>query len=415
MIKFNVVSLLLMLLILMSSLFSMNAVAISIGVAPSEIRIAKALKGEEYERMILVFNGEDAEAVYTFEAKGEYADWVSFPSKMLTVPGNGKVKVPIKVRIPVDAANGEYVIPIEVRSLPAKTGKAKVGASVALSMTVTLRVEVVGEQILSGTVEGITVSSGEVKYPPVKIAIRFRNTGNVVARPTVKVDIADKKGNPIDSFTYSETSIKPGRRGLIQLEWDTSEVNPGDYQATITILLDGEVLAREEKAFTVFPYGTLTRKGLLTNLSYVGEPALEGTIKIMGKFKNIGLINTEAKLICEISCNGKLVDIVESEPLEVSVGEEETLVCYLKIGEPGDYTVKSYVVYDGKRTDSRELSFAVSKPMDTYPILIVTTLTIVVGFYVIWRRRRLRSEPENRTFRSKPLKVFSQRNRSGWE
>ena len=43
------------------------------------------------------------------------------------------------------------------------------------------------------------------------------------------------------------------------------------------------------------------------------------------------------------------------------VGETTNLTAYLKIETPGNYVIKGHALYDGKTTDTKELSFDVSE------------------------------------------------------
>ncbi len=91
-------------------------------------------------------------------------------------------------------------------------------------------------------------------------------------------------------------------------------------------------------------------------------PSVGRYIKIPVTFENTGTIDTKAKFVGELYINGNLVDVVNTDELLVPVGEKSDLIAYLKIETPGDYKIKGHVLYEGKKTDEKELAFFVPKP-----------------------------------------------------
>jgi hypothetical protein len=219
-------------------------------------------------------------------------------------------------------------------------------------------IQVTGTQILKGDVERITIADTEVEYP-LKIAVVFRNEGNVIARPKIAVSIT-KDSTLVDSVVHDETGIKPGKTDTITVLWDTTE--PGNYTASVVVSLGDQVLAKQDVPFSILPTGALTRKGVLKSLFIEGEPQVNYVLKVLAAFENTGTIDARAKFNGEIYHNGKLVDVVESDEKLVGVGEESQLHAYYKITMPSAYTIQGVVIYDGKETDAKEISFTVPEP-----------------------------------------------------
>jgi hypothetical protein len=175
----------------------------------------------------------------------------------------------------------------------------------------------------------------------------------------VNVDIS-RDGAVVDSVTYSDKEIAPTRKEIVRAEWDTSEIKSGDYVAKVSVLLGPEVLETKELPFKLFPPGALTRQGNLTSTTCEGEPAVGAVTKILATFVNTGGIETMAKFTGEVYVDGNLVGTVESNELLVPIGASETLTAYLTVESPGNYAVKGHVEYEGRTTDTKELSFDVS-------------------------------------------------------
>ncbi len=66
-----------------------------------------------------------------------------------------------------------------------------------------------------------------------------------------------------------------------------------------------------------------------------------------------------AKFTGEVYVDGNLVDTIESNELLLPIGASETLASYLTIESPGSYVVRGHVEYEGRTTDTKELSFDV--------------------------------------------------------
>ncbi|MBA7572769.1 hypothetical protein ES708_14555 [subsurface metagenome] len=409
-----------LLLLLLSGITLFPVVATGIAVTPSHLEISDALRGGEFERNITIYNPDSEITSYTLSASGDAGLWISFfkqddptsPVDRVTIPGNENVRILVKFTIPHDAANGEHKATIIVTSVPAEEASGGSGQVVSLAAPVAVTIFVTGSQILSGVVNGISADDVEVKYP-LRIKVQFHNTGNVVATPQITIEITTQDGTTINNFTSSEFNIKPERRETILLEWDTTGKEPGDYIANISVTLGDSVIKQEQLNFAILPTGTLTRSGSLTELIFEGEPGLGVLTMIQATFVNTGQIDTKAKLVGEVYHNDILVDTLQSEELLVAVGNTEFLEAYFKPDQPGEYRVKGYVIYEGKKTEEKEISFAITEngevehltnaistsagdPKQTFDLLIpvllavVGALIITVIIFMILRSRRVR-------------------------
>ncbi|RZN36097.1 MAG: hypothetical protein EF813_07755 [Methanosarcinales archaeon] len=342
-----------------------NAGAVGIAVSPSKIEMDDVLKGAEPERVLTVFNTATYEDTFSLTVTGDISNWISFyrmddhatPINNITIPAEAKAHVLVKFAIPADTAAGDgYTSKIYVQSIPPEVEGGH--AAVVIKMPVDVMINVTGTQTLAGTVESIATTDTEVNVP-LRIRVDFRNTGNVVAKPTVNVDIS-RDGVVVDSVTYSDKEITPTRKETVRVEWDTAEIMSGDYVAKVSVLLGGEVLETKELPFKLFPPGELTRHGALNDIVCEGDPAVGAVTKILVTFVNTGGIDTKARFAGEVYRDGNLIDTIESNELLVPIRESGTLTSYLKIESPGSYVVKGHVAYEGRMTDTKELLFDVS-------------------------------------------------------
>lgn len=365
-----------------------TASAIGLGVAPPEFTIEDALKGSDVEKTITVVNVGDEEARFELTATGEIADWISFyeldgatPITTVQVPGEESKKIAVRFHVPSDAASGTYNSTIYVQTIPEEiTNETGAAAAAVLKMSVDATIIVTGIQKLTGTVTDITTRDVEVGYP-LKLNIKFQNTGNVIATPSINVEISSEDGEFIDSVVSSDAGVKPGVTDTITVTWDTTGQHVGAYVAEVTVLLGGETLYMQDLAFDILEPGALTRTGELTDLCCEGEPRVGELVKVLATFRNTGAIDTRAKFSGEIYRNRKLVGTIASEELDVPVTETCTLTSYYQFDEPGDYKISGYALYEGKQTETKEVLLEVSNGAAGH-ILLTPTILIGLGIAV---------------------------------
>jgi hypothetical protein len=352
-------------IILGCSMLIWCAGAISFGIGPSEINFPDTVRGGVYERSASIFYNGDSPTTLTLTTTGSAADWIEFYSldgeTVLTeidLDARATTPVLIRISIPSDASNGDYSATTVMVTKPVKSDTKEVGASVSLQATLLIKIHVTGTQVVSGTADMITVGDTEVNSP-LQVTVLFRNTGNVMAGPDITLEII-KDAAVIDSVQQTGTSVQPEKQAIIPVTWSETNVEAGMYIARVTVGLGGTIIKQNSIDFEVFAPGTLTREGALVDLIYEGIPQKDGVVKIIGDFKNTGMIATRAKLIGEVFRNGVLVDTVSSEELIISVGSQDELFAYVPIRDSGTYRIDTYVVYEGKKTNITELDFDAS-------------------------------------------------------
>jgi len=350
-----------MLLLLLPAL---NVSAMALGVAPSTLEITDALRGAEYERSIRIFNPERVDINVALEAEGEISDWINFyqendpsvPIETLAIAANQeKTNVLVKFDIPPDTANGTYTGTIYAELVPESTEGTETGVTTTLRVPSNVTIEVTGTQVIAGAVTMISADDTEVNYP-LRINIGFSNTGNVVITPQIDVEISNG-GVSVAEFSYVETTVRPETQEIIEIEWDTTGQQPGDYSAQVKATSGDMSFGERNLEFTLLPTGTLTRAGELTGITLEGNSATGSLVAVVAEFVNTGQIDTRAKFIGEVYCDGELVDAIESEEMLVPVGNTETLRSYVRLENPGAYEISGYVYYEGKQTEIKEVFF----------------------------------------------------------
>jgi hypothetical protein len=352
--------------------------AAGIAVGPSSLTIENGLRGGSFERSLTVFNPSDTGFEVVLRTEGSAGDWIRFSTidndeeiETIYVPENGQIPVLMRVTVPDDAANGRYTATIVVETVPGEEIPGSVG--MILQAKSALEITVTDVEKISGEVTSIVVRDTEVDVP-LGIEVGFKNTGNVVVTPEITAVIS-RDGSVIDTVTWAETSVRPGTTEQIVVRWPNDGFPTGTCQANVMVSLRGEVLADENRTFEILPLGSLTRQGELTDLNYDGALVVGKPIKITGLFKNSGSIATRAKLSGEVYRGGSLVDVISGDEMTVLVFSEDALTAYYTPTEPGEYTVKTCALFEGKTTDAKDISFTVqsdssglSLPLSPVPV-----------------------------------------------
>lgn len=362
--------------------------AIGIGVSPAEIDIYDGLKGYDYTKSITVFNTGPETTTFTLYATGDIKDWVSFGQNDLntiTINGQDRGSILITLSIPDDAANGNYSGAIVVQSIPEESDEDGSSSSMAIGASTSIKVEVTGEQILDGNVTAIHIDDTEPGYP-VKVRTIFKNTGNVIAEPIIKITVL-KHGELVGTFVHDTTGIAPLASGTIVAGWDTTmSTIPDDYSAMIDIFLGDELLRSERIDFKVLPIGSLSRQGELTDILIQGEQAPGNLLKIRAYFQNTGDIEANAKFKAEIFKDDSLIDIIESDELTVEKNEKIVLESYFKPVEEGEYVIKGKVVFGGKESSLIEVPMSVADK--AAPGFGIISSAIALVALLLLRRRK---------------------------
>lgn len=393
-------------LFLFGILFSVTTVkGATLGVGPSYIIIKDALRGAEpYQEFLYIDNTLDNEN-HTIELNvtGEVRGWVTFyepsnetePINSTFIQNNSYKMILCNIFVPEDTANGLYNGTIEVSAKNEELNETAQNVShVELIMPVLVSINVTGLQNVNLTVTSTHIDEVEINFPS-QIRVEFKNSGNVRLSPVVKVNIT-KDGNYIDEISsspYSFSDILPGTINTYTMDWNTTGKISGNYIANFTVTIRDNVIYQEDKDFSLYPPGTFTRNGTFKSITYQGDLKKGTILKIISTFLNTGEVDTNAKFLGEVYLGGQLIGTLESEVKAVRKFQEKTFESYLNLTEDGSYQVIGHFLYEGRETETKELTFNVGVTSSNFdPIIliavVVVVLCIVVGVGLYFRRKK---------------------------
>ena len=367
------------------------ACGISIGAGPSTIQFSDVIKGGYAEDYFNVATSGGENLTCTAKVSGPIKDWIALDSGdgFILVPDTIK-RVKVILQPPADIANGEYYGKINVVAAPTSQVGSGAGMAVGAGVEINVRVMVTGEQKISFPTEGVAVSDTELSYP-IKFNVVITNTGNVKVSPPIEIEISDKiTGVTKKTFTYTQTEVFPTKRQEIIFTVPSTGLDVGQYNAKVKVNTDEQTVS-----FNIMPKGTLALSGRLLQV-YLNKIWVETgeTVKITGAFKNEGDLQIEkAKLVVEAYLidekyqTEKLVKTVESEPLDVAVGESIDLSTYFTPEKDGRYRIRGVIMYSGKQTSAKESVLNVNpRPANYTPYYITIGVLVILIVYYLTRK-----------------------------
>ena len=275
----------------------------AIGQMSKPIVIENALRGEEYEEIVMVVSSEEEEISVNLIAEWEIAPWASFysmddkktPITNIKIPAKSSKNAIVRFLIPEDALNGVYEGAVSVVTVPDELeGTEKTVVSVAQKIPRKVKITVTGDEVKSCKCHIIPKYLGLKKDEPLKINILCHNTGNVKIKPIVRQKIS-KSGKTILNvdhlFPEDRDYIRPNSSERWDIEWSTAGQDNGQYKTEIKIMLDGEI-AKESTFYFAVGFTVSRFLGYISRLG--GGNLVLGWFMIGGFFIMLSMILTFA-------------------------------------------------------------------------------------------------------------------------
>jgi len=341
------------LLILLLSILSNTVHAGGFAAGPGKMYFNKVLRGGYAEQEIYLYNPEDRITDIEISVEGSFADWTYFDTgKKFSIPTKGTRYIKTSIEPPADIANGIYEGTINLvskpRRIPTIDGH---GMSIETAISLKVFIEITGEQIIRYKLKDIVVQSVEEGHN-IPFSITGINKGNVKVSPGVQINLHNWDKSTLiksDNFTLGETL--PTTEKTYGLNISSEGLAEGQYWANVSVFVADDIIENRFLTFDIMKKGSLTRRGELTNINTANPWIKVGDVaRIDAVFKNTGQISTNAKFRGEVYLNEILIETLESDELEVPIGETANLTAYYTPIKPGKYTINGVVYYSGKMT-----------------------------------------------------------------
>lgn len=344
--------LLLFILIIITLLNSIISEASLLGVNRARLNYENVLRGGYSEQEIVVTMGSPIDIQVFFEARGDVADWIRFEPEedYLVVNENNPGEITVIVEPPEDARVDVYSATILITTGSLGEITSQMGTNVVVAFEVDVKINITDTQIISCTAGGISFSTVEIGEANILNA-KIRNTGNVRIRPVFDLNVySQMRDSLVKEFTYRHPDdIIPTKSQNIESEINLG-LEPGQYWAEITEPVCGTTAL---VTFSVLERGEISDEGELSILRTSTWAETNEIVPITAVFKNDGVRTVSAQFKGIISKEGRIVEVIESDSVDVSPGDEVNLEMFYTAKELGQYRVSGRVHYNNKVTFER--------------------------------------------------------------
>ncbi len=245
---------------------------LAIGQISKPIVIKDALRGQNYQEEIVVFNTEKTDLKIGLSAEGQIKDWVKFYKlgdaknaiSEININAGANLKVNAVIHISDSAPNGEYKGFISAASKPTTTAtttesQALLSQKIARPVTITVS----DKEILKFDASVIPKDYDLVKDEALSIRIIYDNQGNIDIGPQMQVKIKKDEQviyNVIYPYPEGVAPVKPNSRYEIQpVAIQTIGYEKGKYLAEFNFLINNESKLYKKFAFSSGVYNKSDR------------------------------------------------------------------------------------------------------------------------------------------------------------
>ncbi|PIN90990.1 hypothetical protein COU60_00015 [Candidatus Pacearchaeota archaeon CG10_big_fil_rev_8_21_14_0_10_34_76] len=320
-----------------------------IGVSPGNVNFKDVLRGGYAERQLSVTADSTESVLVGLEAGGEIADWLNFSDVEFRVSRSNPGKPVIYLTPPSDMPNGNYTgyIRVKTSEINGENSEGHAVGNIIAVLDVAISVEIVDTEIFSCAARSFEIESVE-KGEDLRISFEYNNNGNIRMKPRLIVDIWDVgQTKIIKHIDMTENDVLPTRKEKVSFFVPTDDLEVSQYWAEVSVT---DCFSSDLLTFDVLEPGTLRADGIITSIVSVTWAELGETIPIIVNFENTGAKSIVAQFKGQISLEGRIVDILESEESRVEVSDNTNFTFYFTPKSAGKYIMEGRVFYDNKRT-----------------------------------------------------------------
>ncbi len=374
----------------------------NVGISPAQINFQNVLRGGYAEKFTTITIDSTEPVKINVSVRGEIENWIYFEEKEFNVSKGNPHHLKIIIRPPKDVPNGNYSGFVRIRTYSdPKTFEGYATGIINAAIDLSVNVEITDIEILSCTATQFNVESAE-KGDPIIFNAEIFNNGNIKLKPKFKIEIWDENQiEIIKEIEFTGEEISPTTSKKININVDSSNMKIGQYWAEISSV---DCYASQTLTFDILEEGALKASGILTKIITVPWVEKGDTTLIKAYFENNGEKTVNAVFKGEITLDGKIVQILQSESAYVGIGDTNEFDFYFTPNKQGKYIVSGRVFYSGKRTFEKsaiinviEKGFKISNLKIP---LIYLSLIIAIAF-LIYKIRKERKKIERKIKRLK--------------
>ena len=380
----RVIFYLILLVILVNSSY-----AISLGISPSRVAFKEMLRDGYAEREVSLTTNSEDDLSGHFTVSGEIAGWVRFEpnSTTFSASSSSPYRLKIIVQTPNDTKSDSYRG--EIKFVTDRKGNltGRAGGLVKAAVKLNLDVEVTDTERVLCSAGAFSFKDIEEGYP-LELSYTIINGGNVRIRPVIRFGIWDQSQEKLvlsDEFTGEE--ILPTTEKKFTKKIPNKNLDAGQYWVNVAV---DECSFGGLLTFSVVEKGAIIDKGALEKITnklwvYVEEP-----VEIAAVFKNTGPRIVSAKLIGNVKLEDEIVEVIETEEVDVNSEETIELKHYFTPKTSGRYVVSGRVAYNKKLTYEKgsiiNANYRPEEKKRFNMLILIIYLVIVVTIIFILRK-----------------------------
>ena len=370
--------------------------AVSIGVSPGNVMFDNMLKGGYAERTVKVTTNSNEDIIARLDVSGEIADWLRLEpdNKTFMLSSAKPYELKLIIETPDDARSDSYSGNVEfiIESFGDISGRA--GGFVKPGVRLIIGAVVSDREIRTCNSGAFDFDDIEIGFP-LKLSLTVANDGNVRIKPKISFDIWDQNQEKLimsDEFTGSE--ILPTTKEKITKTIPNS-LDVGQYWANADV---DECGSSSLLTFSVVEKGGIVDKGTFEGITNKPWVYVEEPVEIKSTFKNNGPRTVYAKFMGDVKLDNKIVEVIETEEIDVLSQETADFISYFTPDKPGRYVVSGRIIYNRKLSYEKASVINANYPTEIgqgikflplviYIIIIVTILFLARSIIKTKRRK----------------------------
>ncbi|MBU1030748.1 MAG: hypothetical protein ABIC91_02105 [Nanoarchaeota archaeon] len=380
---------LLIILFVASIIFSSQIFAL--GVSPGKIIFVNTTRNGYAEERLLISTISEKNVFLDYETSD--IDWLEINFENIVINRQNPTNAKLILRIPSDAKNGLYKTKILLKGTPESSQTLEKSSAISSAVTIDISINIIGEEIVSCLVGGVNLLDVEENFP-IEISYSIKNTGNVKLRPKTEIIIYDQQEeNAVMQTDFYSDEVLP-TTNIHGFKIIDNNHSTGQYWVKIKIPMCGYT---DTKTFEVVKKGSIIDKGELLRINTFEVVDTGDITPISAVFKNTGTRIVSAKFVGKILKDGKIVQLIETDTIDVFPGSVDMLETYFQPLMAGRYEVQGRVIYNNKLSYEKESvvevkSVIVSKKSINTNHLFLSGIMLIVIFLlllIIRKKKRL--------------------------
>jgi len=373
--------------------------SVSLGVSPGRIRYDNMLKDGYAETTVVLSTNLPGEMLGHFYVEGELKDWISFGQNYTNFSISVDNPLPLKVvaKTPPDARSDVYTGKIVFVTDRYGEVSSRAGGFVSAAINLPLSIIVSDLEIRSCSAGAFRFADVEIDYP-LELSFTVENNGNVRLRPKVEVNIWDQlQDDLVLDHTLLSEEVLPTVTKQISKKISKKQLPPGQYWAKVSI---DECGASDLVTFSVVEKGAIVDKGTLDVISNKAWAYTNETVPIVATFTNKGPRTVTAKFVGKIMLKNKIVQLIDTDEVEIPSGEVGNIETYFTPMKPGMYTISGRVRYNKKLTYEKTSILNVNRAPETVESnsmrMFLLLIYLIIISIIIFLVKRIIHEKRNK-------------------